>query len=142
MNCLTALHPGLGLYVQELMSLLTHVPDPDDLTCNLSSLQPHEHLARCSRICQVYFFHNIAQLDSSVSPEVLHAMRSIVSPTPHPDFQATLRTIRSGGQKAVSVYTFFLLWVCADLGLDWLKDKEAGHSIVLAGLYCPLSKID
>ncbi|KAF8573323.1 hypothetical protein K439DRAFT_1559053 [Ramaria rubella] len=52
-------------------------------------------------------------------------MMSITSAEPLPDFEGTLKLIRSGSKKAI----------------DWLKDKESSLGFALAALYQPVSKI-
>jgi len=66
----------------------------------LSTLTPYEHLARFYRYCLTHHTHNVAKLRSHVTPEVYHAMMSIASADPLPDFNGTLSLIRGGGKKA------------------------------------------
>lgn len=72
----------------------------------ISELTPYDHLKRFLRICVVHFLRNIAQLETYLTVEVLHAMRSIATADEHEDLNGTLALIRSGGSKAIGVCIF------------------------------------
>ncbi|KAF8583185.1 hypothetical protein K439DRAFT_1507081, partial [Ramaria rubella] len=91
----------------------------------LHSLTPYKHLARMYQYCFSHFTRNVHGLRAHVSANVRGAMMSIASAEPLPDFEGTLKLIRSGGKKAI----------------DWLKDKESSSGFALAALYQPASKI-
>jgi hypothetical protein len=69
-------------------------------------------------------------------------MASLASAEPLPDFEGTLRVIRSGGKKAIGMDSLNVsrLYLTSD-GTDWLKDKQVGSPFALPALYQPASKI-
>ena len=69
----------------------------------ISSLDPYDHLRCFYRLCTTHFYRNIQSLGETVPEKVLHAMRSLASAERHPDIEATLTFIRTGGPKAKGI---------------------------------------
>jgi len=101
---------GLGMFCVELCRHNTSYCkyEPARRMCDLD---PYDHLRRVFRVCIVHFKRNIQALARIVDRKVLAAMYSLAASEPHPNFSATLSTIRSGGPKARA----------------WLKDKESAN---------------
>jgi len=66
-------------------------------------MAPYDHLRCFYCLCITHFYRNIQSLDGTVPKDVLQAMRSLTSAERHPDIEATLTFIRTGGPKATGM---------------------------------------
>ena len=74
-----------------------------DTNCSISSLAPYDHLCCFYRLCITHFYHNLQSLEGAVPKDVLQAMRSLALAERHPDIEATLTFIQTGGPKTTGI---------------------------------------
>ncbi|KIJ26158.1 hypothetical protein M422DRAFT_272789 [Sphaerobolus stellatus SS14] len=115
---------GLGLRLQDMCRDMPGYCSID-WTKPLHELTPYEHLKHCFRVCFQHYSTRVRGVQMHVSSSVSQAMMSLYSADPLPNFDGTLAIIRQGGKKAQ----------------DWLKDKLAAGSCMLAAVYRPASQI-
>ncbi|KAF8186521.1 hypothetical protein K438DRAFT_1596387 [Mycena galopus ATCC 62051] len=104
-SALTDNRLGLGLHLQKIASEMGQKADLYEPHRNIQDLSPYEHLHRIFRVCIVHFFRLVKLC--ATTEHVRWLMRSLVC-MEHPDWDATLETIRELGGKAAQ---------------DWLSNK-------------------
>ncbi|KAF7322124.1 hypothetical protein MKEN_00736200 [Mycena kentingensis (nom. inval.)] len=113
---------GLGLWLQAVAAAMPIRADLHEPWRTVQTLGPYEHLERIFRLCSNHYLRNIR---SSTVPETVKVLMRQLWCLSHPNWEGTLRQIKTLGGKA---------------GQDWVRDKHTCR-FAWAGICHAKSKI-